>query len=245
MGKDIPKKRNGRHGSWRREGLTHREIRKKVEVATSTAWLWTKDIVLSSSQKKSIEKRRKRHVWTEKEKKEKKNLACITLAPYWKKPYSKRELLTKIKEFYRENGRIPLKREFNMYREYQQRFGSWNNAIKLAGFEPNPVLFSHKFVAIDNHICDSLAEKIIDDWLFKHKINHQKNLAYGNTKMTADFATGRVRIEYFGLSGVSKLYDRTIKRKRNFCERAKLKLIEIYPSDLFSKNLSEIIRLKN
>ena len=24
-----------------------------------------------------------------------------------------------------------------MYKEYQRRFGSWNNAIKLSGFEPN------------------------------------------------------------------------------------------------------------
>jgi hypothetical protein len=53
-----------------------------------------------------------------------------------------------------------------MYREYQQRFGSWNNAIRLAGFEPNSVIFSKKFLAKDGHVCDSYAEKIIDDWLF-------------------------------------------------------------------------------
>ncbi|GAI04393.1 unnamed protein product, partial [marine sediment metagenome] len=97
-------------------------------------------------------------------------MARINLSRYWKKPYSKKHLITKIRKFYFKNGRIPLKREFNMYREYQQRFGSWNNAIKLAGFKPNQVIFSKKFIAKDGHICDSYAEQIIDDWLFKYKI---------------------------------------------------------------------------
>jgi hypothetical protein len=54
--------------------------------------------------------------------------------------------------------------------------------------------------------------------------------------MTADFAIGNVRIEYFGLRGLNKIYDQIIQIKRDICLKEKLKLIEIYPADLFSKN---------
>jgi len=137
-----------------------------------------------------------------------------------------------------------------MYREYQQRFGSWNKAIRLAGFEPNSVIFSKKFIAKDGHICDSFAEKIIDDWLFRCNIRHERNFPYSNQKMTADFAVGNIRIEYFGLWGLNKTYNQGIQVKRKICQKDNLRLLEIYPSDLFSKNfkscLGEILKiLKN
>ena len=72
-----------------------------------------------------------------------------------KKKYARDDLLRKITDFYAKNGRIPLKREFNMHREYKSRFGSWNSAIRAAGFEPNPELFAHKFKVNDGHPCDS------------------------------------------------------------------------------------------
>jgi len=127
-----------------------------------------------------------------------------------------------------------------MYREYQQRFGSWNNAIRLAGFEPSSVIFLKKFIAKDGHICDSCAGKTIDDWLDKYKTKHERNFPYSNQKMTADFTIGNVRIEYFGLRGPNKVYDQIIQIKRNICQRDGLKLLEIYPSDLFSKILKVV-----
>ena len=81
---------------------------------------------------------------------------------------SKEELYKQIKEFYKKNKRIPLKREFPHYDAIRARFGTWNKAIEAAGFEPNPVMFSKKFIAKDGHICDSFSEKIIDDWLYSN-----------------------------------------------------------------------------
>ena len=227
----------------RKNGWTHREIGKEFGVAFSTVYYWTKGITLTSEQKKAIEIRRNRTT-SNFSIEERRALARKNFSTYWKKPYSKKELLVKIQQFHLKNGRIPLKREFNMYREYQQRFGSWNKAISAAGFEPNPVIFSKKFVAKDGHICDSFAEKIIDDWLSKRQISHRKNFFYQNTKMTADFSSGNIRLEYFGLAGENKLYDQIIRKKRKFCQKENLKLIEIYPSDLFPNRLSEIINLK-
>jgi len=220
----------------RKNGLTHREIAKELGCSWSIVFLWTKGIILTPEQKKAIKERRYKQTFTKERRKKLARLARINLARFWKKPYSKEELLNKICQFYSKHKRIPLKREFNMYEEYKRRFGSWNNAIKLAGFEPNQVIFSKKFIAKDSHVCDSFAEKIIDDWLSKNNIKHERNIPYPNRKMTADFAVGDVRIEYFGLRGLNKIYDKIIKRKQKLCQKEKLKLIEIYPSDLFSKN---------
>ena len=230
--------------SLRNKGLTHREIKEKLGIGLGTVFVWTQGIILTSEQKKAIEERRNKRIWTEGQRIERGQLARINLSPYWKKPYSKKELLAKIKKFYLKNGRIPFKREFNSLRVYRARFGTWNNAIRAAGFEPNPVIFSKKFTAKDGHICDSYAEKIVDDWLFRRQIKHERNIPYKNTKMTADFTIGNIRIEYFGLAGRNKLYDKNIKKKQKFCQKEKLKLIEIYPTDLFLNRLSKIINLK-
>jgi len=232
----------------RKKGLTHREIAKKIGISSSTACSWTKRIILTEIQKKAINERRNKGCFiissmlTKKEREERRKRAIKYLAPYqFKNKYTKKILISKIVDFYKKNGRIPLKREFNMYGEYKKWVGGWNYAIKLAGFEPNQVIFSKKFTAKDGHICDSFAEKIIDDWLDKNKIKHERNYPYSGGKMTADFAVNDIRIEYFGLYGLNKNYDRIIKIKQKLCDREKIKLIEIYPSDLFSKNFKNCL----
>lgn len=220
----------------RQQGKTHREIAKELDISTSSAHLWTKGIVISEEQKIAIYKRREHHHWTLKERK----LVRVRLQQFWSKPYTREELLDKIKNFYKENGRIPLKREFNSLRVFRYTFGSWNNAIREAGSEPNPVLFAKKFISADGHFCDSFTEKIIDDWFYARGIAHERQWRYGNTKMTADFFIGpNIIIEFFGLAGVQDHYDALIEKKREFCEGNNLHLIELYPADLFPKNRIE------
>jgi hypothetical protein len=160
---------------------------------------------------------------------------------------TKNQIIREIKEFYKKEGRIPYKGEFPHYNATRNRFGTWNNAIKAAGFEPNPVIFSKKFIAKDGHKCDSFAEKIIDDWLYENKIEHEKNKKYpDNPKLTVDFVTKYHWIEFFGLVGEIKEYDVLIKKKQKLTQKYKLPLIVIYPKDLFPVNhLSELIRIKN
>jgi len=158
---------------------------------------------------------------------------------------TKEQILRQIKEFYKKNERIPLKREFNHSKAAGFRFGTWNKAIKVAGFQPNPVLFAKKYIANDGHKCDSLSEKIIDDWLTVRKIKHQRNISYPENKsLTVDFVTKKYWIEFFGLAGEIKNYDRLLKKKQTLAKKYKLPLIEIYPKDLFPTNcLSEIIEI--
>ncbi|OGY08327.1 MAG: hypothetical protein A2782_00685 [Candidatus Blackburnbacteria bacterium RIFCSPHIGHO2_01_FULL_43_15b] len=102
------------------------------------------------------------------------SLKCI---PKRESQYSKEVILDTLRKFVKKNKRISTKKGMNkLYRATRELFGTWNNAIKTAGFEPNPVMFAKKHMALDGHKCDSLAERIIDDWLFRRKIPHKRNI---------------------------------------------------------------------
>lgn len=152
------------------------------------------------------------------------------------KKISKKQIIKEIKEFYKNNGRIPLKRESHHYASTRRRFKTWNKAIKAAGLKPHQVLFAKKYIANDGHKCDSLAEKIIDDWLTARKIIHQKNIFYPNSKFTVDFKVKEIFIEFFGLHGKLKAYDKNMQKKLNIIQNNNIKLISIYPEDLFPKS---------
>ena len=153
------------------------------------------------------------------------------------------KIINCIKIFFNQNGRVPLKREFYHAKAARKRFGSWNMAIIAAGFKPNPVKFAEKHIANDGHPCDSVAEKVIDDWLSARNIEHEVKVPYGKNNMTADFKINDTWIEFFGLSGESKNYDRLVREKKKFWKERGLKVIEIYPKDLFPENkLEEIFR---
>lgn len=162
--------------------------------------------------------------------------------PLTKIIYAKR-VIKALKYFVKINQRVPFKRELNIYyRPARIAFGTWNKAIQAAGFDPNQQIFTHKYTANDKHICDSLAEKIIDDWLFARKISHQRNLYYPNQKrFKTDFKVGSFWIEFFGLEGQLKRYDELKKQKLQLIKKLKLNLIEIYPGDLFPKSRLDIV----
>ncbi len=150
---------------------------------------------------------------------------------------NKEEVIDRIIKFYNNNGRVPVKREmYGIYKAARKYFGTWNNAIEVAGFQPNPVLFANHQVANDGHICDSLAEKLIDDYLFEKSISHERSVSYPGGIYTADFKIGDKLIEYFGLAGEHKRYDELRIIKQRITKKLKLKLIEIYPKDLYPHN---------
>ena len=158
---------------------------------------------------------------------------------------TKEEICKQIQKFYKVNGRIPVKIEFIHYNAAQERFGSWNKAIKAAGFEPNPVMFAKKHIADDGHKCDSFAEKIIDDWLYINGMKHQRNVPYPSGSYTADFLKDGKFIEFFGLTGELKKYDKNKILKERLAKKYNIELIGVYPKDLFPINrLEKIIKIK-
>lgn len=63
-----------------------------------------------------------------------------------KKAYADVDLLNYLKEFYQERGKVPAERDFMNnpgypgLSTYQIRFGSWNNALKLAGLDVDTLI---------------------------------------------------------------------------------------------------------
>jgi hypothetical protein len=155
----------------------------------------------------------------------------------------KEQIINRIKDFYRKQKRIPVKREmYGIYKTARYLFGTWNNTVKAAGLKPNPVMFSKRQIANDGHICDSLAERIIDNWLSVKRISHERNVRYPDSPYTADFSINGKLVEFFGLAGEIKEYDEIVVIKRKICARLKIPLVEIYPRDLFpTEKLSLIL----
>lgn len=170
---------------------------------------------------------------------------CSPTCQYKGLTITKEDILSYIRDFYKKNGRIPLKREFKHPRAARERFGTWNNAIFAAGLTPNPVLFANKWLARDGHKCDSLAEKIIDDWLYQQNIPHKRTVPYpGNNKLSVDFVVENYWIEFFGLFGENIRYDELRKMKLKLVKEYKLEFIGIYPADLFPhNNLPKVLKL--
>lgn len=152
------------------------------------------------------------------------------------------DLIKQIKIAYEKLGRVPAKREiFKLARASEYTFGSWTNAVVAAGLIPNRS-HDHRMYkrtrtkAKDGHVCDSISEAIIDNWLVDNKIAHERDFPYPGSNHKADWAINKKTfIEYFGLAKDSPRYYRDIKTKQRLCKKLGIKLIGIYPRDLYPK----------
>lgn len=221
----------------RHNGFSHRQIAKQLKISVGSAYSFTQEIKISWEQHLKLVKnsgiftcsKHQRSKWSSRGSRN--WLARIK--------YHKPQLLQSILDFYQINGRIPTKREFNNHwASYLRVFGSWNNAIIAAGLSPNPELLAKKYLANDGHKCDSLSEKIIDDWLRARKIIHLRNQFYpGQKKFTVDFLiNNKYWIEFLGLKGELASYDQKYQKKKDIARINDIKIIEIYPTDIFPKN---------
>ncbi len=113
---------------------------------------------------------------------------------------------------------------------------SWLKALIEAGVLENNTRRTSRgtqTVAKDGHICFSLGEKTIDDFLYDNNIEHEREPHYPKGNYRGDFLVNHIFIEYFGLKGNPE-YDKKIKLKQKLCKKYNIKLISIYPTDLVS-----------
>jgi len=116
----------------------------------------------------------------------------------------------------------------------KELFGSWLQALIEAGVldeDARRTSRGTQCVAKDGHVCFSLGERTIDDFLHARGITHDKEPSYPETNYRADFAVNGILIEYFGLQGDPE-YDNKIKEKQEICKKYDTSLISIYASDL-------------
>jgi len=121
-------------------------------------------------------------------------------------------------------------------------YGSWLNGLIQSGILEDGTRKGARgiqTISKDGHVCLSLGEKTIDDFLFDHGIEHEIEPKYPLGNYRGDFKVGEYFIEYFGLQGDPD-YDTRTKEKLRICQENNIKLIELYPEDIISQiNLSK------
>jgi hypothetical protein len=123
----------------------------------------------------------------------------------------------------------------------KSEFGSWLNALIHAGILEDGTRKTSRgiqSIAKDGHICLSLGEKTIDEYLHTHGIHHEKEPRYPEGNYRGDFKVGTAFIEYFGLAGNPE-YDAKTKEKIRLCEKHNIVLVALYPKDLISREILE------
>lgn len=128
---------------------------------------------------------------------------------------------------------------------YVKRFDSWLKSLELAGILEGGYRKTARgiqVIAKDGHICLSLAEKVVDDWLSARHLDHEKEPKYPfhiefnpRKLMRADWKVKDTLIEYAGLMEDFE-YALKMGRKKSLADALGLKVIVLFESDL--NNLS-------
>lgn len=97
--------------------------------------------------------------------------------------YTDDELKEHFLRFVDENGRTPVIKDFlntngkyPSFDTYQTRYGSWNKAFEMFGFESNDS--NRQYVFEDGEICKSSYEHDVSKWLRDNKISYKRNVKY-------------------------------------------------------------------
>lgn len=140
---------------------------------------------------------------------------------------------------------IKIFRKLRTPHGYKEEFGSFFAALVKSGILPEGskrMTIGTMVLAEDGHLCLSLPEKEIDDFLYLNGIPHNKEVYYPNSNMRADWeilgTEKRIFVEYFGLMG-NKDYAEKAANKKKLAAASNIELIDIYPESdwklLFSR----------
>lgn len=150
---------------------------------------------------------------------------------------TRNELASWVHSFVKDHGYIPTSKISRKHHTAaRHHFGSWNKMMTELGYTPYMQKYGKKaYKSKDGHISDSLAEVLIDNWLFEHGVAHERRKKYPNSKRNCDFylVDYGVWMEYFGLAGEIEEYDEAIEEKRLLAKENDLPLVEIFADDLF------------
>ena len=119
----------------------------------------------------------------------------------------------------------------------KQLFGTWLGALIAAGLlvdGTRRLMRGTQCLARDGHVCFSLGEKTVDDFLTDLRLEHEKEPPYPQSNLRADFRVGATFVEFLGLKGNAD-YDEKISAKKRLCAGAGIRLLLIEPKDLASR----------
>jgi hypothetical protein len=116
----------------------------------------------------------------------------------------------------------------------ERRLGPWLNALIAAGVLPDGTRRTSRgtqAMAVDGHVCWSIGEKTIDDFLSASGVAHDREPPYPEGGYRGDFLIDGAIVEYFGLAG-DPGYDAKTAEKARICRVAGIRLIELYATDV-------------
>jgi hypothetical protein len=123
----------------------------------------------------------------------------------------------------------------------KKRFGSWFKALAETEALPEGVLTTARGIrclAQDGHVCHSLDEQRIDNWLSEHGLAHEREPPYPphpdlnpTGRRRADWKVQDIFIEYFGLIGDAN-YEKKMSEKILLAQYSEIDLIALYPADI-------------
>lgn len=176
--------------------------------------------------------------------------------------YSDEELCNAFLEFVNKHGRIPSYSEFNnteypSFWCYQNRFGSWNNAVIHYGFEPNNNGTGFTYTFDDGEIVKSKYEFDVSNYLRLNNIKYKRDVLYKdyindyNGRKNCDYVIKKDNIlifieiagfitEYDSKSKIELDYIKRFEHKLKLINNSNLNFIALYPKDFKSKSLDEI-----
>ncbi len=120
----------------------------------------------------------------------------------------------------------------------KREFGSWFAVLDEAGLLPNGIRMTargYQCLAQDGHVCLSLGERTIDDFLHAEGVEHEREPRYPFGRYRADFKVGGTLIEYAGLSG-DKGYDNKLAMKVHKARSLGIEVLVVFPQALLSRS---------
>ena len=119
----------------------------------------------------------------------------------------------------------------------KQLFGTWLEGLITADLLENGtrrLLVGTQCLARDGHVCYSLGEKTIDDFLTDMGVEHEREPHYPGSGLRGDFRIGDTIVEFLGLKGQPE-YDEKTTTKMQLCKATGVRLLLIEPKDLASR----------
>jgi hypothetical protein len=131
---------------------------------------------------------------------------------------------------------------------YKKHFGSFFAALVKSGILPEgtkKMKIGTMVLAKDGHVCLSLAEKNIDDFLCLLNINHKKEVYYPHSDYRTDWEVVWNKkiyfIEYFGLMN-NREYAKRARQKALLASSNNIELISIYPETDWKKLIVKLFK---
>ena len=120
----------------------------------------------------------------------------------------------------------------------KREFGTWFAVLDEAGLLPDGIRRTargYQCQAQDGHLCLSLGERTIDDFLHDEGIDHEREPRYPFGRYRADFKVGETLIEYAGLTG-DKGYDSKLAMKVHRARSLGIEVLVVFPQALHSRS---------